>query len=219
MIDIPYVECTCASLSALKAFNDAYPGHERAAEVARAIEGGRQFIASAQRPDGSWYGSWGCCFTYGCWFGLEGLVAGAATGSDCPGLFVVASSLVSIEVCTSLSRTSVSRSGRARRLGGRFARGAFLALAPERKRRLGRGLLFLLRQGVRTEGRGRLRNGEREGERERGSGWPSSSFACCRGCLSFFASTFCVLVLAAYECLTCAAAIIFSGDRASCIMH
>eukprot|EP01046_Picozoa_sp_COSAG06_P068233 COSAG06_NODE_18058_length_905_cov_73.593052_2_plen_105_part_00 len=80
MIDIPYVECTCASLSALKAFNDAYPGHERAAEVARAIEGGRRFIASAQRPDGSWYGSWGCCFTYGCWFGLEGLVAGAETG-------------------------------------------------------------------------------------------------------------------------------------------
>ena len=54
-------------------------------------------------------------------------------------------------------------------------------------------------------------------ERERGSGWPSSSFACCCGCLSFFASTFCVLVMAAYECLTCAAAIIFSGDRPLCI--
>lgn len=24
-----------------------------------------------QRPDGSWYGSWGICFTYGTWFGIE----------------------------------------------------------------------------------------------------------------------------------------------------
>lgn len=28
-----------------------------------------------QRRDGSWYGSWACCFTYGTWFGVEGLVA------------------------------------------------------------------------------------------------------------------------------------------------
>ena len=27
-----------------------------------------------QRPDGSWYGSWGVCFTYGTWFGIEGLI-------------------------------------------------------------------------------------------------------------------------------------------------
>lgn len=36
-----------------------------------------EFIKSIQRPDGSWYGSWGVCFTYGTWFGLEAL---AATG-------------------------------------------------------------------------------------------------------------------------------------------
>ena len=29
---------------------------------------------SIQRDDGSWYGSWGCCFTYAGWFGIEGLV-------------------------------------------------------------------------------------------------------------------------------------------------
>lgn len=27
MIDIPYVECTCASLSALKVFHDKFPEH------------------------------------------------------------------------------------------------------------------------------------------------------------------------------------------------
>jgi hypothetical protein len=30
---------------------------------------------SIQRPDGSWYGNWGVCFTYGTWFGCEALAA------------------------------------------------------------------------------------------------------------------------------------------------
>ena len=33
------------------------------------------FLASAQRPDGSWEGSWGVCFTYGTWFAIAGLRA------------------------------------------------------------------------------------------------------------------------------------------------
>ncbi len=33
------------------------------------------FIRSIQRPDGSWYGSWAVCFTYGCWFGVSALAA------------------------------------------------------------------------------------------------------------------------------------------------
>ena len=33
------------------------------------------FIRSIQRPDGSWYGSWAVCFTYGIWFGVAALVA------------------------------------------------------------------------------------------------------------------------------------------------
>lgn len=36
-------------------------------------------MCSIQRADGSWYGSWGVCFTYGIWFGLEAL---AAVGED-----------------------------------------------------------------------------------------------------------------------------------------
>ena len=73
MIDYSYVECSMASLSAIYAFHQAFPAH-RSAEVSRAIAAGRKFIKSIQRPDGSWYGSWGCCFTYGTWFGVEGLV-------------------------------------------------------------------------------------------------------------------------------------------------
>lgn len=82
MIDYSYVECSMASLSALYAFRAAYPHHRRR-EVDHAIRRGRSFIKSIQRPDGSWYGSWGCCFTYGTWFGVEGLVlSGEPADSD-----------------------------------------------------------------------------------------------------------------------------------------
>lgn len=64
-------ECTVA-------FARAFPSHPRVAsgELDRAVARGKQFIVSIQRADGSWYGSWACCFTYGCWFGLEGLSLG-----------------------------------------------------------------------------------------------------------------------------------------------
>eukprot|EP00268_Persea_americana_P017365 TRINITY_DN18367_c0_g1_i3.p1 TRINITY_DN18367_c0_g1~~TRINITY_DN18367_c0_g1_i3.p1 ORF type:complete len:174 (+),score=28.61 TRINITY_DN18367_c0_g1_i3:664-1185(+) len=37
------------------------------------------FIEKIQESDGSWYGSWAVCFTYGTWFGVNGLVAGGKT--------------------------------------------------------------------------------------------------------------------------------------------
>ncbi|CDP15767.1 unnamed protein product [Coffea canephora] len=33
------------------------------------------YIEETQEPDGSWYGSWGICYTYGTWFAVERLVA------------------------------------------------------------------------------------------------------------------------------------------------
>ena len=84
MIDYSYVECSMASLSAIYAFHEAFPTH-RAKEVKAAIAAGRKFIKSIQRPDGSWYGSWGCCFTYGTWFGVEGLVL-SGEPNDSPSL-------------------------------------------------------------------------------------------------------------------------------------
>merc|ERR1719329_1844507 len=54
----------------------------RKKEVLTVIQDGRQFIKSIQRIDGSWYGSWGNCFIYGTWFGVEALkVAGESVRS------------------------------------------------------------------------------------------------------------------------------------------
>jgi squalene/oxidosqualene cyclase-like protein len=74
MIDYSYVECTSACVTALKHFHEVYPGH-RTQEVLSAMRKGGEFIKTIQRHDGSWYGSWGNCFTYGTWFGLECLAA------------------------------------------------------------------------------------------------------------------------------------------------
>jgi len=84
MIDYSYVECSMASLSAVYLFHEQFPDH-RTAEVRAAIRAGRRFIKSIQRADGSWYGSWGCCFTYGTWFGVEGLVL-SGESADSPAL-------------------------------------------------------------------------------------------------------------------------------------
>jgi len=73
MIDYSYAECSMASLTALVDFHELYPEH-RTEEVIHAIKLGSQFFRSIQREDGSWYGSWACCFCYGCWFGIEGLI-------------------------------------------------------------------------------------------------------------------------------------------------
>lgn len=78
MIDYSYVECSSACITALKAFlnsSDPEVSTHRTAEIIHAIHAGKEFIKSIQRSDGSWYGSWGVCFIYGTWFGIEGLVA------------------------------------------------------------------------------------------------------------------------------------------------
>lgn len=85
MIDYPYVECSSASLQALCRFSERYPDI-RAADIAHAKKTGRQFLKNIQRDDGSWYGSWAVCFTYGTWFGVLGLLATGSTYATCPNL-------------------------------------------------------------------------------------------------------------------------------------
>ncbi|GAM17601.1 hypothetical protein SAMD00019534_007760 [Acytostelium subglobosum LB1] len=75
MIDYSYVECSAACIQAMCAFRSQAPNHPRIKEVNGSIERGVRFIKSIQRDNGSWLGSWGICFTYGTWFGVEGLVA------------------------------------------------------------------------------------------------------------------------------------------------
>lgn len=73
MIDYSYVECSMAVLTALVDFAEMFPDH-RPGDIQHSVRKGRIFLKSIQRPDGSWYGSWACCFCYGTWFGVEGLV-------------------------------------------------------------------------------------------------------------------------------------------------
>nr|XP_036879554.1 lanosterol synthase [Manis javanica] len=72
MIDYTYVECTSAVMQALKLFHHHFPDH-RVAEIRETLKEGLDFCRRKQRADGSWEGSWGVCFTYGTWFGLEAL--------------------------------------------------------------------------------------------------------------------------------------------------
>lgn len=81
MIDYSYVECSSSAMQALCLFSKLHPEH-RKDEIKSAVARGAKFIEDIQREDGSWYGCWGNCFTYGCWFGIEGLVTGGALPSS-----------------------------------------------------------------------------------------------------------------------------------------
>lgn len=70
MIDYTYVECTSAVMQALSHFHKKHPQH-RTQEIRSTLTEGLDYCRRVQRPDGSWEGSWGVCFTYGTWFGLE----------------------------------------------------------------------------------------------------------------------------------------------------
>jgi squalene/oxidosqualene cyclase-like protein len=83
MIDYTYVECTAACMLALARFRRAHPG-VRGGAIARAIARGSDYLLGVQRADGSFFGSWGVCFTYGTWFGIEGLLAAGVPASAPP---------------------------------------------------------------------------------------------------------------------------------------
>jgi squalene/oxidosqualene cyclase-like protein len=74
MVDYSYPECSAACIRALAKFRDHHPG-VLSEEIDRALARGRDYLLDVQRDDGSWYGSWGVCFTYGTWFGVWGLRA------------------------------------------------------------------------------------------------------------------------------------------------
>jgi squalene/oxidosqualene cyclase-like protein len=82
MVDYSCIECTSACMQALDAFETHVPDAiER--RIPGAIHDGRRFLLDQQRENGSWYGSWGICFTYGTWFGTWGLrAAGLPAGHD-----------------------------------------------------------------------------------------------------------------------------------------
>ena len=86
MIDYPYVECSSASIQAISKFAKRFPDHPIVPRIENARKSGRDFLKSIQKEDGSWYGSWAICFTYGTWFGVLGLIATGSTYDTCPHL-------------------------------------------------------------------------------------------------------------------------------------
>ncbi|XP_044463338.1 lupeol synthase-like [Mangifera indica] len=74
LIETEYVECTSSAIQGLTLFRKLHPGHRRK-EIDYCISNAIRYIEDTQRPDGSWYGCWGICFTYGTWFAVGGLAA------------------------------------------------------------------------------------------------------------------------------------------------
>ncbi|CCH58112.1 hypothetical protein TBLA_0A03120 [Henningerozyma blattae CBS 6284] len=71
MVEYPYVECTDSSVLGLTYFHKHYD--YKYDEIGKRIRLAIDYIKRAQNNDGSWYGSWGICFTYASMFALEAL--------------------------------------------------------------------------------------------------------------------------------------------------
>lgn len=79
MVEYDYPECTTACVTMLSLFRQHWPDY-RTQDIKIFIQRATNWIRSAQRVDGSWYGSWGICFTYAGMFALESM---AAIGETC----------------------------------------------------------------------------------------------------------------------------------------
>ncbi|GLT28253.1 hypothetical protein SLA2020_031990 [Shorea laevis] len=82
VIEHEYVECTSSAIQALILFKKFYPEH-RKEEIEKFIANAVHYLENVQMRDGSWYGCWGVCFTYGSWFALGGLAAAGKTYNNC----------------------------------------------------------------------------------------------------------------------------------------
>ncbi|CAN6692737.1 unnamed protein product [Malus baccata var. baccata] len=78
-----YVELTSSALQTMVLFKKLHPEY-RKEEMEEFIVRAAQYLEDTQNPDGSWYGVWGICFTYGAWFALKGLAAAGKTYYNCP---------------------------------------------------------------------------------------------------------------------------------------
>ncbi|XP_011085901.1 beta-amyrin synthase-like [Sesamum indicum] len=82
VVEHEYVECTSSAIQALVLFKQLYPEHWKK-EIESFIAKAVGYLEDVQRPDGSWYGNWGVCFTYGTWFALGGLAAAGKSYNNC----------------------------------------------------------------------------------------------------------------------------------------
>ncbi|KAB2634103.1 beta-amyrin synthase-like [Pyrus ussuriensis x Pyrus communis] len=96
VVEHEYVECTSSAIQALVLFKKLYPGH-RKKEIDQFITNAAQYLENTQMADGSWYGNWGVCFTYGTWFALGGLTAAGKTFNNCAVIRKAISFLLTIQ--------------------------------------------------------------------------------------------------------------------------
>ncbi|KAL8704534.1 MAG: hypothetical protein Q9201_002308 [Fulgogasparrea decipioides] len=75
MVEYDYPECTTAVVTALSLFSRVHDPSYRKGEIESVIKKAVAWILKDQRADGSWYGSWGICFTYAGMFALESLAS------------------------------------------------------------------------------------------------------------------------------------------------
>lgn len=74
MVEKSYVECTASVMRGLKEFTLAHPEYKNQ-QIKKCLSNAQRYILSQQRPDGSWYGSWGVCFTYATLFAVDALAS------------------------------------------------------------------------------------------------------------------------------------------------
>ncbi|KAK1422787.1 hypothetical protein QVD17_18074 [Tagetes erecta] len=78
VVEKEHLENTASIIQALIAFKRLHPEH-RVKEIEVSVAKAVGFLERKQRPDGSWYGSWGICFLYGTFFALKGLASAGKT--------------------------------------------------------------------------------------------------------------------------------------------
>ncbi|KAJ3704800.1 hypothetical protein LUZ61_008505 [Rhynchospora tenuis] len=73
-VESQYVECTSSAIQALLLFHEKYPLH-RVDDIRNCVNRAINYVQKTQNDDGSWFGFWGVCYTYGTWFAIEALIA------------------------------------------------------------------------------------------------------------------------------------------------
>jgi squalene cyclase len=96
VVEREYVECTASSIQAMVLFKKLYPEH-RKKEIENFIANAVRFLEVKQTSDGSWYGNWGICFTYGSWFALGALAATGKTYDNCAAIRKAVKFLLTIQ--------------------------------------------------------------------------------------------------------------------------
>lgn len=81
MVDYPCVECTSSCIQALNKAKGRLKGFQTR-KIDQSIQKGARYIQNEQNSDGSFYGTWAVCYTYGTYFGILGLLAAGFSPSS-----------------------------------------------------------------------------------------------------------------------------------------